>query len=124
MGSFQMQLIFQGQQDLPSNAELIDSTLSFSNKIFPSINDFFSADDLHVPELHGQQWVLLQGILHEQVNLENLDIASADAFDLDNVLWMDPCILFGNSLFGHHDNPFFQPLINDCAEMISEEHAQ
>jgi len=26
-----------------------------------------------------------------------------------------------NSLFGHHDNPFFQPLINDYVEVFSED---
>jgi len=44
--------------------------------------------------------------------------------DFDNVLWMGPCLPFGDSLFGHYDDPFFQPLINDYAGMIPEHCAK
>jgi len=50
--------------------------------------------------------------------------ASADAFEFGSVLWMEPCLPFGNSLFGHHDDSFFQPLINDYAELFPEDCAQ
>ena len=54
--------------------------------------------DLQVPALLGEQPILLQGILHELVDLENLDSASAADFELDNVLWMNPCLLLANFL--------------------------
>jgi len=37
---------------------------------------------------------------------------------------MDPYLSFGNSLFGHHYDPFFQLLINDYAEVLVEDHAK
>jgi len=80
----------------------------------------------------------LQGTIHEQVDLENSslqnfeeeivffngsqdanpDIAS-DVFELDSVLWMEPCLPFGNSLFEHQGDPSFQPLITDYVEVFS-----
>jgi len=72
---------------------------------------------LQAPELLGEQEVLLQGIYHELFDLKNqafqnfeeqivlnrftdanLDIANADDFAFDSVLWMKPCLLSGNSL--------------------------
>ncbi len=61
------QLHCLGKQDLPGYEELTDSTLSLSNKVFPSINDF-SAGDLLAPQLLGQQQVLLQDAHHEQLS--------------------------------------------------------
>jgi len=99
---------FSGQLDLPSNVKLTYFIHSSSNKNFPSINDF-SAGNFQIPELHGQQQVQLQGILHEQVNLENPDIASADDLALGIVLRIKPCLSFGNFMFGNHDDLFIQP---------------
>jgi len=48
--------------------------------------------------LLGEQPILLQGILHELFDLENLDSASAADLELDNVLWMNPCLLLANFL--------------------------
>jgi len=54
--------------------------------------------DLQVPALPGEPLILLQGILHEPVDLEKLDSASADDFELDSVLWINPCLLLANFL--------------------------
>jgi len=40
----------------------------------------------------------VQGILHELDDLENLDSTSADDYEHDSVLWMNPCLLLDNSL--------------------------
>ncbi len=80
------------------------------------MNDFLACD-LQVPEFLGCQLVSSQGSIHEHSDLENqafqnfeeetvlhgsndanLDVASADDFDFDSVLWIDPCLLIGNSL--------------------------
>jgi len=72
---------------------------------------------LHTPELLGEQAVPLQGIYHELLDLKNqafqnfeeeivlngftdanLDVASANDFAFDSVLWMRPCLLPGFSL--------------------------
>jgi len=53
-----------------------------------------------------------------------LDIASSSDFELDNVLWIVPCLPFGNSLFSDHDDLFFQPMINDYAEVFREDHGK
>ena len=45
-------------------------------------------------------------------------------FDLESLFWLEPCLLFGDSLFGHHDDPCFQPLIIDYAEMNLEDHVK
>jgi len=45
--------------------------------------------DLQVPVLCGEQPIFLQGILHELVDLNNLDRASTDDFELDSVCWME-----------------------------------
>jgi len=54
----------------------------------------------------------------------NLAIANDDDIDLDKVLWIEPCLPFSNSLFGHHDDPFFQLLIDDSAEVLPEDCAK
>jgi len=66
-----------GKQNLSGNEDLTNSTPSLVNKNVCSINDFH-AGDLQGPELLGWQAVPLQGIHHE-----DLDITSADAFELD-----------------------------------------
>ena len=52
------------------------------------------------------------------------DTASDGIFNLDSILWVEPCLLSGDSLFGHHGNPFIQPMINDYAEVFPEDHAK
>jgi len=37
---------------------------------------------------------------------------------------MEPCLPLGNSLFGHHNDPVLQPLINDYTEALPEDHAK
>jgi len=66
-----------------------------------SLNDLgdpTAQGDLQVHALLGEQPILLQGIHHELVDMAKLDSASADVFELDNVLWMNPCLLLANSL--------------------------
>jgi len=63
-----------GKHDLPANEEI--SAPSLSKKVFSSIDAFNTGDlsapgDLQVPQLLGWQQVPAQGILHEQVDLEN-----------------------------------------------------
>jgi len=54
----------------------------------------------------------------------NSDIASSGDFELDNIFWIEPCLLFGDSLFGHHGKPFIQPMVNAYAETFSEDHVK
>jgi len=86
------------------------------HKVFPSIIGI-SAGDFQAPKLLEEQPVSFQGSLHEYYDLENqafqkfeeeivlhgsndanMDIASADDFNFDSVLWIKPCLLLGNSL--------------------------
>jgi len=41
---------------------------------------------------------LLQGILHELIDLKNLDSPNADDFEPGSVLWIEPLLLLGNFL--------------------------
>jgi len=66
-----------------------------------SLNDLrdpTAQGDLQVHALLGEQPILLQGIHHELVDMAKLDSASANVFELDNVLWMNPCLLLANFL--------------------------
>jgi len=62
------------------------------------LGDPAAQGDLQVPALLGEQPILLQHILHELVTLVHLDSASMDDFELDNVLWMNTCLLLANFL--------------------------
>jgi len=67
-------LYYFGKQDLQDNEDETDSTPSMVYKSLPSINDF-PAGDMLAPKLLGEQPVPSQGILHEHVDLGNLEIA-------------------------------------------------
>jgi len=136
-----------GNEELTNYTPSLSSKIFPSIKSF--LAGDLLAGDLQVSQLLGQQQVLLQDAHHEQqvpfllqpVDLENSsyqvfeeeiiflngskdaspDTASDDIFDLDSVLWVEQCLPFDDSLYGHHGNLFVQPMINDYAEVFLED---
>jgi len=90
-------------------------------------------------DAHHEQQVPLQDIFLELVDLENTsfqifedeiiflngskdaspDTASDDIF---GVFWIEPCLLFGGSLFNHCDDLYFKLLIHEYSEVFLEDH--